>query len=116
MLGGGDAPAPQRIGRGGRRRPRRAGGRRRSAALALPPPLAGVGGPARHDGQPARPVDGDDLGFALAALRNDLVGRGELADALRDWSRDPGTPLGRLLIERGALTPERHALVVALLR
>jgi eukaryotic-like serine/threonine-protein kinase len=60
-------------------------------------------------------VDVDrDLLLGLLALQNNFVDRDALLDAFARWIRDRATPLGQLLCDRGALRPDDHELLCAL--
>jgi hypothetical protein len=55
-----------------------------------------------------------DLLFGLLALQNNFIDRDGLVDAFHRWVSDRSTPLDRILLERGALSPSRHMLLEAL--
>ena len=73
---------------------------------AAPPPRA------------ARPRAGADhnLLFGLLALQNNFIDREALLAAFAAWVTDKSRDLGRILLERGAVDAETHALLEALAR
>ena len=73
---------------------------------AAPPPRA------------ARPRAGADhnLLFGLLALQNNFIDRDTLVAAFAAWVTDKSRDLGRILLERGAVDAETHALLEALAR
>jgi serine/threonine protein kinase/tetratricopeptide (TPR) repeat protein len=74
-------------------------------------------------GSPSTPVGGRDRGaadtgwnllYGLLALQNNFIDRDTLVAAFGTWVTDKSTPLGAILLARGALDGPRHALVEAL--
>jgi eukaryotic-like serine/threonine-protein kinase len=60
-------------------------------------------------------VDADrNLLLGLLALHNNFVDRDALLDALSRWVHDRATPPGQVLCDRGALSPDEHGLLQAL--
>ncbi len=57
-----------------------------------------------------------NLLLGVLALQMDLVSRDALIEAMNAWVLDKGTPLGRVLVGRGDLAEEDHALLDALVR
>jgi len=57
-----------------------------------------------------------NLLFGILALQMDFISREGLVTAMNAWVLEKSRPLGQLLLERGALTAQRHALVEALVR
>jgi eukaryotic-like serine/threonine-protein kinase len=55
-----------------------------------------------------------NLLFGIMAVQNDFVSRDALIEAMSAWVLDKGRALGDILVERGALSAERHALLTAL--
>ena len=55
-----------------------------------------------------------DLLFGLLAFQNDFIDRDALLGAFAAWVADKSRPLDQLLLDRGALTPARHALLAGL--
>jgi eukaryotic-like serine/threonine-protein kinase len=55
-----------------------------------------------------------NLLFGLLALQNNFIDREALVDAFHRWTGDHTRPLDQVLIERGALTRNRHALLTGL--
>ncbi len=61
------------------------------------------------------PVDADrNLLFGLLALQNNFIDRDALLDAFSRWMHDRENPLGQVLRDRGALSPDEHELLAAL--
>jgi hypothetical protein len=52
--------------------------------------------------------------YGILALQNGFIDRGTLVDALEVWALETAQPLGRILRERGSLTPEEESLLDAL--
>src|SRR5262249_3669549 len=77
---------------------------------------APAGPAARRAGE--RPGDRADRGLLLGllALQNDFIVREALLGALTAWVADKGRPLGRILLERGALDAGTLGLPEALAR
>jgi hypothetical protein len=71
--------------------------------------------PTATDPDPARKA-GLNLLFGLLALQNNFVDRDALLGALNTWLVDKSRHLGRILLERGALDTDTHALLEALAR
>jgi serine/threonine-protein kinase len=55
-----------------------------------------------------------NLLLGIMAVQNDFVSRDALIEAMGAWVLDKVKSLGEILVERGALSPERHALLTAL--
>jgi tetratricopeptide (TPR) repeat protein len=55
-----------------------------------------------------------NLLFGLLALQNNFIDRDALLDAFQRWVSDRSTPLDRILLDRGALSPSRHLLLAGL--
>src|SRR5262249_54300087 len=55
-----------------------------------------------------------NLLFGIMAVQNDFVSRDALIEAMNTWVLDKAKSLGDILVERGVLSPERHALLTAL--
>jgi len=55
-----------------------------------------------------------NLLFGIMAVQSDFVARDALIEAMGAWVLDKSKPLGQILVERGHLTPERCALLDAL--
>jgi tRNA A-37 threonylcarbamoyl transferase component Bud32 len=62
---------------------------------------------------PARPADRNLL-FGILALQMDFLSRDVLIAAMHAWVLDKAKPLGQILLEQGALRPDTHALLEAL--
>ena len=62
----------------------------------------------RHDDAPR------DLLFGLLALQNGMITRDQLVAAFGAWTGTPGRPMAEFLVDQGALTPSRRALLDAL--
>ena len=73
---------------------------------AAPPPPAA----------PPRAGADQNLLFGLLALQNHFIDRDALVAAFGAWVTDKSRDLGRILLERGAVDAETHALVEALAR
>src|SRR5262249_48950544 len=54
--------------------------------------------------------------FGLLALQNHFIDRGALLAAFNAWVADKSQSLGQILLDRGALTAARHALLTELVR
>jgi hypothetical protein len=73
------------------------------------PPLSGIRAMAQ--------VDADrNLLFGILALQMDFISRDALVAAMNAWVLDKTKPLGRILIDQGALSSIRHDLLDALVR
>jgi tetratricopeptide (TPR) repeat protein/tRNA A-37 threonylcarbamoyl transferase component Bud32 len=55
-----------------------------------------------------------NLLFGIMAVQNDFVSRDALIEAMGAWVLDKSKTLGEILVERGALTSEHHALLTSL--
>jgi serine/threonine protein kinase len=55
-----------------------------------------------------------NLLFGIMAVQNDFVSRDALIEAMGAWVLDKDKSLGDILVERGALSPEHHALLSSL--
>jgi hypothetical protein len=55
-----------------------------------------------------------NLLFGLLALQNNFIDRDALVDAFHRWVGDQATPLDRILLDRGTLSPSRHLLLAGL--
>ena len=53
---------------------------------------------------------------AILALQNELIDRDILLAAFKAWVADKSRPLGQVLLDRGAVTAETHAMLEALAR
>jgi serine/threonine-protein kinase len=72
-------------------------------------------GPPRPRAVPARAVDpAHSLLLGLLAFQNHFIDREALLAALGAWVANKATPLGRILLARGALDAPTHALLEAL--
>jgi serine/threonine-protein kinase len=56
-----------------------------------------------------------NLLFGLLALQNNFIDRDGLLDAFQRWVNDRSTPLDRILLDRGALSPSQHLLLTGLI-
>ena len=75
----------------------------------------GAAAPGRTIGRRRPPRDaGRDLLFGVLALQNNFIGRDDLLAAFAAWVADKARPLGRILVDRGALDDARRALLEAL--
>ncbi len=64
-----------------------------------------------------RPVSAaESLLFGLLALQNNFIDRDGLLAAFNAWVADKTKPLGQILLDRGALSPARYALLEQLVR
>jgi len=71
-----------------------------------------------HVEPPAKPR-GDaatSLLFGLLALQNNFIDRDTLLTAFNAWVADKSQSLGQILLDRGALTPARHAVLLTLVQ
>jgi formylglycine-generating enzyme required for sulfatase activity/serine/threonine protein kinase len=66
------------------------------------------------DSRPPRSIADLNLLFGILALQLDFVSRDALVAAMQAWVFDKARPLGDILQRQGALTPDRHALLAAL--
>ncbi len=55
-----------------------------------------------------------NLLFAVIALQNNFIEQADLIAAFHIWAADKAQPLGEVLVARGAITREEHALVEVL--
>ena len=64
-------------------------------------------------GRSSKPAAGADrnLLFGILALQMDFIGRDELVAAMNAWVLEKSKPLGRLLVERGAMTEAEFSLL-----
>ena len=71
---------------------------------------------ARAGCSPPRPpvAAAQSLLFGLLALQNNFIDRDTLLAAFSSWVADKSQSLGQILIDRGALSPARHALLADL--
>jgi serine/threonine-protein kinase len=70
----------------------------------------------RAAGPAPRADSGRDLLFGVLAMQMDFVSREALIAAVSAWVLDRSKPLGRILVEQGALAPDEHALLEPLVR
>jgi serine/threonine-protein kinase len=71
--------------------------------------------PSRPRAESPRAVDpAHGLLLGLLAFQNHFIDREALLAALGDWVADKATPLGRILVARGAIDAATHALLEAL--
>jgi eukaryotic-like serine/threonine-protein kinase len=54
--------------------------------------------------------------FGLLALQNNFIDRETLLTAFNAWVADKSQPLGQILLDRGALSPARHAVLQVLVQ
>ena len=62
----------------------------------------------------SQPDTARNLLFGILALQNNFIDRDGLLAAFNAWAADKARPLGRILVEQGALDASRHALLEAL--
>ena len=55
-----------------------------------------------------------NLLFGILALQMDFIARDSLIGAMHAWVLEKSKPLGQILLDRKALTPDTHALLEAL--
>src|SRR5947209_8130511 len=67
------------------------------------------------DTTPNRAADRNLL-FGILALQMDFVTRDQLVAAMHAWILEKTKPLGRILVEQGALADDEHVLLEALVR
>ena len=69
-----------------------------------------------HLGPRARPREdaAQSLLFGLLALQNNFIDRDTLLAAFNAWVADKFQSLGQILLDRGASTPARHAVLQSL--
>jgi hypothetical protein len=67
---------------------------------------------------PGRPLvsAAESLLFGLLALQNSFIDREALLTAFNAWVTDKTQSLGQILVDRGALSPARHAVLAELVR
>jgi WD40 repeat protein/serine/threonine protein kinase len=65
---------------------------------------------------PARPSADRTLLYGILALQMDFIGRDALIRAMHAWVLDKARPLGQILVEQGALSADRHALLDAVVQ
>ena len=72
----------------------------------------------RGDSPPPEPpvTAAHSLLFGLLALQNNFIDRETLLAAFNAWVADKSHSLGRILLDRGALSPARHALLTELVQ
>ena len=63
-----------------------------------------------------RPDAARSLLFGLLALQNNFIDRDTLLAAFNAWIADKSQSLGQILLDRGALTPARHAVFQTLVQ
>jgi tetratricopeptide (TPR) repeat protein len=66
------------------------------------------------DAAPAGPAADRNLLFGILAVQMDFVSRDALVAAMHAWVLAKHRPLGEILVEHGALTPEQRALLDAM--
>src|SRR5213078_4585621 len=57
-----------------------------------------------------------NLLFGILALQMDFISRGALIAGMNAWVLEKTKPLGQILLEQKALTPDTHALLEALVQ
>jgi hypothetical protein len=69
-----------------------------------------------HTDPPGKPRAhaAQSLLFGLLALQNNFVDREALLAAFNAWVADKSQPMGQILLDRGALSPARHAVLQVL--
>src|SRR5947207_3114759 len=63
---------------------------------------------------PTRSAADRNLLFGILALQMDFIGRDALIRSMHAWVLEKGKPLGRILVEQGALAADSCALLDAL--
>ena len=58
----------------------------------------------------------ESLLFGLLALQNNFIDRDALLAGFNAWVADKSQSLGQILVDRGALTPARHAVLLTLVQ
>ena len=76
-------------------------------------PLSADPGPARQSG---RDGTGCNLLFGILALQNNFISRDDLLSAFATWTVDKSSSIGKILLGRGALSPELHATTANLVQ
>ena len=66
------------------------------------------------DSAPSRPASDRNLLFGILALQMDFIGRDALIAAMNAWVLEKEKPLGRVLLDRGALAEDEHDLLEAM--
>ncbi len=70
-----------------------------------------------HGAPPIRPpAAAQSLLFGLLALQNNFIDRDTLLAAFNAWVADKSQSLGQILLDRGALSPARHAVLQVLVQ
>jgi eukaryotic-like serine/threonine-protein kinase len=71
-----------------------------------------------HTDPPGKPRAhaAQSLLFGLLALQNNFVDREALLAAFNAWVADKSQPMGQILLDRGALSPARHAVLQVLVQ
>ena len=64
---------------------------------------------------PSLPAD-QNLLFGILALQMDFISRDALIAAMSAWVLHKAKPLGKILLEKGALRADTHALLDALVQ
>jgi hypothetical protein len=64
----------------------------------------------------SRPTEDRNLLFGVLALQMDFITRDALVAAMNAWVLQKSAPLGEILLDQGALRPDAHALLDALVR
>jgi serine/threonine-protein kinase len=77
------------------------------AAFGITPPPT-----SRRQGPPVSAAQ--SLLFGLLALHNNFIDRDTLLAAFNAWIADKSQSLGQILLDRGALTPARHSVLLTL--
>jgi hypothetical protein len=91
----------------------------------LSSPLSPVVGPGLANANPQLPVPNPtpscpaadrNLLFGILALQMDFISRDALIQAMNAWTLDKPKPLGQILVEHGALRPEKRDLLETLVQ
>ena len=62
-------------------------------------------------------IDSDrNLLFGILALQLDYIDKERLVAGMTAWVSAKTTPIGQILVNQGALSPERHALLEAIVQ
>ncbi len=82
------------------------------------PAVDAVFGHDAHVDLPAKPRTdaAQSLLFGLLALQNNFIDRDALLAGFNAWVADKSQSLGQILLDRGALTPARHAVLLTLVQ
>jgi tetratricopeptide (TPR) repeat protein/tRNA A-37 threonylcarbamoyl transferase component Bud32 len=83
---------------------------------AFEPTSPGPADDARTELTRARTAANDNLLFGILALQLDFITRDALIAAMNAWAIEKDKPLGRILVEQGALAEARRVLLEALVR